>query len=306
MIGGRQGARALVLVAAVVSACSADRPVGPSSNRSPLVRSITLTPSVVTVGGTAAVEVDAVDPDGDAIYFRYAAEAGTITPDPAKPSKAIYRNDGSGRGADRITVTVIDTNSAEATATTPVGLQANRSPEVTIAGEMRCHPKCTVTLQAVAADPEGDPLTYVWSGCATGTTSSTICVVNVVGQVLATVLVQDGRGGATLKTAVVEGTNAAPVVTGGGLQRGEGARFDLEAFDPDGDGLSCGVQGDCLCAGPPLSGPASPAPGPLPSPQPLPVSVQCALPAAAASCASRYCCTDVFGGQGCAVMQLSR
>ena len=67
---------------------------------------MTLTPPVVPPRGTATVQVDAIDPDGDQVFYRFAAETGTVTPDPGNPSRATYVHAGGTAGADRLTVTV--------------------------------------------------------------------------------------------------------------------------------------------------------------------------------------------------------
>jgi hypothetical protein len=280
----------LALGALLAGACAADGPLGPSSNRAPQVRSVTLTPPVVPLGGTATLRVDAVDPDGDTLYFHYRAQGGTVTPDPSDTSQAVYRNDGVARVADRITVTVVDTSSAATTTEAAVPLQGNRAPVVVrIAGQRSCHPSCSLSLEAVANDPDNDPLTYAWTGCASGTTSSARCSLSTVGEVTATVTVQDGRGGSTSLGVVLEGTNSPPVVSGGQVLRGyTQATFVVSAVDPDNDTLTCGWLGTCLCQG--GSG----------------INLQCYLPGELASCLMRFACSDPFGAAGSTTFELHR
>jgi hypothetical protein len=263
-------------------ACAADTPLGPASNRAPQVRSVTITPPVVPVGGTAEVRVDAMDPDGDTLFFRYQAEAGTITPDPADASRASYRNDGVPRAADRITVTVLDNSTAMTVAEAAVSLQSNRAPTVRVTGPRACHPACTLSLEAHAEDPDGDPITYAWSGCASGTASTGQCALSAPGQFTAEVTVQDNRGGSSRLSVGVTGTNAAPIVTGGQILRGvTQARFLVDVQEADNDPLICGWFGDCNCTGSVQS-----------------FNLMCQLPAGPASCFMRFACTDPFGASG--------
>src|SRR5262245_36722886 len=57
----------LLLLVALSSACGGETslPLGPSVNRRPEIRTVTITPPVVVLGGTATIRVDAIDPDGD-------------------------------------------------------------------------------------------------------------------------------------------------------------------------------------------------------------------------------------------------
>jgi hypothetical protein len=98
----------------------------------------------------------------------------------------------------------------------------NATPSVTVTfqGSSTCAPQsgrpCTLDIVAQASDPDGDPLQYVWSGCATGTSARATCTVERVGAVVASVVVSDGHGHNVTGTISGEGTtgpNAAPTVT---------------------------------------------------------------------------------------------
>ncbi|HEX6737330.1 MAG TPA: hypothetical protein VF310_03550, partial [Vicinamibacteria bacterium] len=257
----------------VCCACGEEGPFGPASNRAPQVRSVTVTPTVVPLGGTATIKVDAVDPDGDDLFFHYDAGAGTITRDEADASRATYRNDGVVRPADRITVTVMDASSAVTRHEVPVSLQGNRAPEVRITGPRDCHPNpvCNLDLAATAEDPDGDTLSYVWSGCASGSDRTARCSLAAAGHFVAVVTVQDTRGGTTTVSVGLDGTNARPVVRGGQVFKGVApVRFLVTEEDADNDTLTCGWWGNCQCAGSHQS-----------------YNLVCSLPAELASCFMR-------------------
>src|SRR5207237_6359814 len=109
---------------------------------------------------------------------------------------------------------------------------------------------CTLTVVATGTDPDGDVLTYAWSGCANGGAARTVCTVDRVGTVSASVSVSDGHGHTALASVSGEGTmarsNAAPDVTlsfeGGSSCRPQPrvpctVTVVARATDPDGDAL---------------------------------------------------------------------
>jgi len=151
----------------------------------------------------------------------------------------------------------------------------NREPTVTVLFQAAsaCAPgpargvspatPCTLTVVAQATDPDGDALTYNWSGCAAGTAPTALCTVTQPGQVTASVEVSDGHAHTVTASAVGEGTNHPPVVYLSGFFRPGNATSTLKAYgsiyDPE-EGDLCGgglfgpcpylqsitVSGDCL------------------------------------------------------------
>jgi hypothetical protein len=105
-----------------------------------------------------------------------------------------------------------------------------------------CHPNCSVTFTANASDPDGDALTYSWSGCATGTSKTASCSVPTVGPRTATVTVSDGYGHFTSGTATATGINSAPTVLCPGnytVKYNTVVTSSLYGSDPDGDAVTC-------------------------------------------------------------------
>jgi hypothetical protein len=118
---------------------------------------------------------------------------------------------------------------------------------------------CAVSVVANASDPDGDPLAYRWSGCATGTSAQAVCVVSSPDPTVASVEVSDGHGHAVPASATVQGMNRAPYVQLTSFYGFTDASPTLEALgniiDPD-EGMLCGggscayldsltVSGDC-------------------------------------------------------------
>jgi Bacterial Ig domain len=277
----RTALAALALLAALGCNNGDTPPLGPSENRAPEIRSITLTPAVVPPRGSAVLRVDASDPDGDRLFYHFTAQAGTVTADPSTPGQATYVHTGAGEGADRVTVTVTDSRNASATLSRTVPLQGNRGPQVVIQGKEQCHPPCSVTLTAVAADADQDTLDYVWSGCASGHDIIATCSLSAPGDAVAAATVSDGQGGLTTAVFTVRGTNHTPTIQGRqDAPQGE-PRLLVFENDLDGDRMVCGWWGDCLCTGSNQS-----------------FNLICNVPSGVSSCFQRFACTDPYGASG--------
>jgi len=79
--------------------------------------------------------------------------------------------------------------------------EPNSAPSVTLKSSGECVANCTAFFEATAADYDGDPLSYAWSGCASGSSNKAQCAMTGSATVVtATVTVSDGRGGQTNAT----------------------------------------------------------------------------------------------------------
>lgn len=266
----------------LASGCGDEGPVGPASNRAPEIRNLSVSPAVIPLGGTAVVSVEASDPDGDQIFYRFEATAGSVTADPAQPGRASYRNDGVTRGSDQVRVTVTDSNNASTSGVASVTLQGNRSPTLDLRAlvtERACHPRCTLTILSNAQDEDGDGLRYTWSGCTSGVEPTSRCVIDAPGPHTAAVLVEDGRGGVVTGSLTLDGRNSAPTVGGGRTFSGAGPeRFLISSGDADDDELLCGWWGNCSCTGSHQS-----------------FNLVCSLPSDLDRCFMRFSCSDPWG-----------
>jgi len=132
----------------------------------------------------------------------------------------------------------------------PTAPATNAAPAVTVAfqGASNCIPlpatPCTLDVVGQASDPDRDPLTYRWSGCATGTTAKAVCTVDRPGPVIASVEVSDAHGHTVSTSVSGTGTNRPP-----GVQIGYATLlpngFTIELLgsveDPD-EGHICGAK----------------------------------------------------------------
>lgn len=154
------------------------------------------------------------------------------------------------------------------TATPPT--VGNSDPTVSVSGGGSCYPSpsrpCSVDVEAVATDPDGDSLRYSWSGCASGSGPRATCEVTSPGTHTATVTVSDGRGGSATASKGCKGTNRAPTasffpVTSNPQPANRTVTLIGNGSDPD-EGFLCGrdlcvdgrasgactfVRFDCTC-----------------------------------------------------------
>lgn len=159
------------------------------------------------------------------------------------------------RLAGTFSVSVICAACAGTSPTVPAPAE-NRAPTVAVAfaGASTCTPRpdapCTLEVVAQATDPDGDPLQYSWSGCASGTAARATCSVTAVGAVTASVAVSDGHGHTVTGSVAGNGlavANGAPTVTVGFQSASSCALLSSKpcvidvfatATDPDGDPLT--------------------------------------------------------------------
>ncbi len=151
------------------------------------------------------VIASASDPDGDALSYGWQGCAGGSA---AAASCAV-----TSIAQHTARVTVTDTKGASASAEVVVS-GTNSAPVVSASAgrNSACHPVCTKTISATATDVDGDPLTYAWSGCASGNGSAASCTITSLATFTASVAVSDGWESASA-SASCQGTNVAPQLT---------------------------------------------------------------------------------------------
>jgi hypothetical protein len=189
------------------------------------------------------VVAQASDPDGDPLTYSW---SGCAAGDASKAVCTIRDP-----GAVTATVAVDDGHGHRVTASGSAQVEReaeNAAPSVTVvfpSGD-ECTPSpgrpCVLDVFAQASDPDGDPLQYSWSGCATGNAERAVCSVASPGQVTAAVTVDDGQGHAVSASGLGIGVNRLPDVSIGHVVA-VGGEIDLlgTVVDPE-DGTLCGAQ----------------------------------------------------------------
>jgi len=79
----------------------------------------------------------------------------------------------------------------------------NQPPTVTVSHTGSCSVGCAVTFTASAGDPDGDPLSFNWTGCGSGIEDQITCSASQSGEVQVSVVVSDGKGGEATAWATV-------------------------------------------------------------------------------------------------------
>ena len=175
----------------------------PQPNRPPTAAVSASSPSCHPRPGAPCsipVQAQASDPDGDALTYTWQGCAA---------GGAAASNCGvSAVAAFTATVTVSDPKGATATGSVTVQ-GTNSAPSLSIHGGGSCHPDCSVQFSAATSDPDGDPLTYSWSGCTSGTDDRSSCPVTSDRSFTATVTVSDGWVTAS-RSGSATGTNGRP------------------------------------------------------------------------------------------------
>lgn len=225
------------------------------ANRPPVIDEVRRAASGVRQDGTVPLEVDAWDPDGDALAYHWSATAGSfngsggrvtwMAPPEAPACCAVA-------GPHSVNVTVCDTHGAAAVAGLTIG--ADRPPvingirpaaSVVTEGD-------TLALEVDAQDPDGGSLAYEWS--------ATVGVITPGGERVEwqapegggisriTVAVTDETGAKAVDSVSLQ-VNRRPVITRLAVNRATGqctvhpnetAMLEVVASDPEGDELTYG------------------------------------------------------------------
>jgi hypothetical protein len=148
------------------------------------------------------------------------------------------------------------TPAAPAPAPTAAPEPINRPPAVSLSfvDASACHPRkqsngrvisCAVELRADAKDPDGDPITYSWSGCTSGSDRTASCVIDSPRSFAANVEVRDSHGASDRATRTAQGVNRPPFAsltpTPAPFRAGRVIEIYGAIQDPD-DGGVCGRE----------------------------------------------------------------
>lgn len=86
---------ALLAIGVIAASCDPELPIQPV-NRSPVVRSLTVFPAVIGPGDSAIVICEAIDPDGDTLYFDWSSDCRLSMSSPRNHGGTVF-SERSGR-----------------------------------------------------------------------------------------------------------------------------------------------------------------------------------------------------------------
>ncbi|MFB6264782.1 MAG: Ig-like domain-containing protein [Bradymonadaceae bacterium] len=221
-------------------------------NERPQIVAVSAKPSRMAPGGTSTLSASAKDPDGGKLSYSWTvSNPWAIT---GSGSDVKLKAPGQFGAQAVVRLKVEDAFGAVDRGSVRVATTSNSNPVINSlsANPPTVSPGGTSTVRAMAADPEGDTLSYSWSvpkpwsEKSTGK-SNTVDVVapkKANASVQVEVRVDDGHGGRTRGTVVVRTPlNQPPVIKKVDakkttLEPGESTTIDAKAVDPDGDPVS--------------------------------------------------------------------
>jgi serine protease AprX len=183
------------------------------SNKAPVIRSLTVTPSTTTAGSVCTVTADAYDPDSDTLTFEISVDGGVITG--SYPEYSYTAPMDPGTYTIRLTASDPDGASAFSEATVDVREgEPNRPPSIrdmySIPAEIKVGMNARIIVEA--SDPDGDDIEYEWtasSGTITGSGNEIeLKAPDLVGTVTVEVVVRDPFGGEdseSIRIRVIDG-----------------------------------------------------------------------------------------------------
>ena len=253
-------ARALLkalLVLVVAAGCSSKEQqasrTGNTTNHPPVVTSASILPIPVVLSSPLAVRVDAQDPDGQNVQFRYRwlvnGQVAAGQTDATLPPQILKRG-------DLVAVEVIPSDGlAEGTAFRTAAVPVANTPPVIQQASVEVDPSTGgrhLVARAEVLDPDRDSFTVIYRWMKNETTvqegeSNRLEVTGLSAQdtIRIEITASDGApNGVSSKSAEFKTANSAPMIVSDPPSAGEGGRYAylVQATDPDGDPVTYALE----------------------------------------------------------------
>jgi len=206
-------------------------PPTPTGNQSPEISSLTAAQTTIYPSGSVEIRCAASDADGDQVDFKWTCTGGSFS----GSGPSVVWKAPSNYGTYTITVTVEDGKGGWKQGSLDITVGANQSPLISsvIANPSGLSYGGSTTIKCIAADPDGDAVSYSWSaseGDISGVGDTVTWVApKKTGNFKITVIVSDGKGGETEGNVMVAVSAAVgtviitPVAKETGTVRSDGA-----------------------------------------------------------------------------------
>lgn len=219
------------------------------ANLGPRLTSVVAQPSLVGRGDTSQLTAFASHANGESLTYLWTPAPGwTLIEDSAAPDAPRIQAPSEPGVNGMVELTVTDPRGASVTGSVALATFPNREPVITsiFATPPVTTPGGSVHLEATVHDPDGDPLTYIWTAPNgwTGTSdtgSLDLTAPDLFGASGVVKLEVDDGYGTTLGMATVStAANQAPLISYLAVEpqvigRGGTAALRATAFDPNGD-----------------------------------------------------------------------
>ncbi|MBL8344626.1 MAG: tandem-95 repeat protein [Rubrivivax sp.] len=217
-----------------------------AANQAPQITSAPVT--TATVGASYSYDVNAADPNGDALAYSLTQAPAGMTINAASGLIA-WTPTAAQAGSQAVTVRAADPGGLAATQSFTVNVgAANAAPQITTSAVTAARVGVSYAYDVNATDPNGDTLTYSLSQAPSGMTINAASGViawtpTAAGSQGVTVRVADPGGLAATQafTITVAAANAAPQITTTPVTSGTvgvAYAYDVNATDPNGDALT--------------------------------------------------------------------
>jgi hypothetical protein len=240
--------------------------INASPDLSPVIRSITCTPTPLVLAHPVTLNVDAIDTDGQTLSYLWSADCTGTFVDPTVQNPGFVLSAAPPTGNCRFSVEVTDSIGAKTIGilNQAIGQAAvDQAPVITVASQSQegLDPNQSAILSVEAADPDGQAITFAWSAsdgtvdpissdARSASVRFTAPAVLPQGTMHVTVVVTDTGGQSASLVFDFNRINQPPTISDTRISPlplviGQGMHLSVTASDSDGDSLAYAWTSTC-------------------------------------------------------------